>query len=385
MYQGREVAHRLLRSHEAGVHYGCVRDTVQQDELHACATTSTSHRGSERAAMNVTLVTITNAKRWHLLERTLRAALENGADRAVLVDNEAQEEIASRTDQAFPGRVHTIRLEHNQGSAGAYCAGLQAAMETGAEFLLLLDDDNCVEPQTIPVLQETYKLLSATTPPEQLCVVGFRPDHMSEILRGRPHELISSSGDAFFMFHMADLPKKLWKWISGRRQAVPAEAANPPRQLFRQRTAPFGGMFFHRSVIERHGLPDRRFVLYQDDIEFSYRISSTGGEIVVAPQALIADLEQSWGIADRSTIFGKLINLGSDRQVYYTTRNRAYFESHCREHSRIRKVNRAVFLFTLWSLACLRRRTARFRLIVKAIHDGEGAVLGINPEFPLSG
>jgi len=110
--------------------------------------------------MRVTVVTISYSKRWDLLRKTLQAALEQGAERAIVVDNEADEEIAPRAADAFGDRVRTLRLEKNRGSAGAYDVGLRAAMADGAEFLLMLDDDNCLATGSLAMLLDVYGRLA---------------------------------------------------------------------------------------------------------------------------------------------------------------------------------------------------------------------------------
>jgi GT2 family glycosyltransferase len=258
-------------------------------------------------------------------------------------------------------------------------------LEANAEFVLLLDDDNRVEPETIATLRRTWQELSVFTPADNLCVVAFRPDHMPHILEGRPVDILHSSPNAFFGFHVKDIPRKIWKWMPRPKRTAARNDPNYAERLYYQATAPYGGMFFHRSVLQRHGLPDARYVLYHDDLEFSYRISSSGGAVVVDPRARIEDLERSWGSgSEEKTTFGKIVDLGSDRQIYYTARNLAYFESHRRTASWIRQVNRAVWFFIVWGVARLHNRRARFLLIHRAIRDGEKSVLGINPAFPLA-
>jgi len=128
-------------------------------------------------------------------------------------------------------------------------------------------------------------------------------------------------------------------------------------------------MLFHRSVIERYGYPDASFVLYLDDTEFTYRITSTGGEVVLVPRARIEDIDQSW-------------NTGSNKQVFYTARNWSFFQTHRRSHSWMLKVNKLVYMFILWVLSKRWNKTERFQLMKRAIRDGEQSLMGINPAFP---
>jgi len=334
--------------------------------------------------MSTTIVSVTYGNRWHLLQQTLRAALDTGAAYAVVVDNGSAHDITALVQRAFPGRASTICMERNEGPAAGFRKGIELAISQGARYLFLLDDDNCVEPGAVTVLRKTFETLRATVQEDNLCVLGFRPDRQPDILKGKPQDPIGESVNGFFGFHVKDLPRKIWGRRPGIRPGSHMARAVPEDRLFRQRVAPFGGLFFHRTLIGRYGYPDARFILYCDDIEFSYRITSGGGEIWLAPAARIVDVEQSWSLGeDRMTAFGRWIKQGSDRQVFYTARNWSYFESHCRGCSWFRLVNRTIYLSILWCTAMRARKATRFKLILEAIRDGERGVLGVRPEFPL--
>ena len=59
------------------------------------------------------------------------------------------------------------------------------------------------------------------------------------------------------------------------------------------KSPPYGGLFFHRSIIDIIGLPDTNYFLYGDDFDFSYRITKKGGKIFLVTQSVIEDLEKS--------------------------------------------------------------------------------------------
>jgi GT2 family glycosyltransferase len=335
--------------------------------------------------VDITIVTVTYGNRRHLLSRTLSASLEQGANRAIVVDNASAEPINAYLLKSFPGLTETLRMEENIGSAGGYCIGIAAALKRNAEFILLLDDDNLLEPGSLERLKDGYRSLLRKSSRDRLCVLGLRPDQMPGILRGIPHEDIGASGDTFFGFHVKDLPNKLVKRTFRRSLSAEriAEFLNHPVPL---RTGPFGGMLFHRSLVERFGLPDSRFVLYVDDTEFSYRISSRGGQVWLLPSARIADMDQSWQVTESAgTAFDVWLCNGSARHAYYTARNWAYFQVHCRRHSWFLGVNRWAFLLILWITAKRRHASRRFQLLRSAIRSGESGLLGIHPEYPPGG
>jgi GT2 family glycosyltransferase len=331
-----------------------------------------------------TVVTVTYGKRWHLLRQTLTAAFAGGIDRAVIVDNHSAETIGPLAEEAFPGKTTTVRTETNEGSAGGFARGIEVALCGGAEYILLLDDDNALELDAPPALCQAFASLMDRTAIDKLCVLAFRPSRQAEALSGTAHDPIGDSGNGFFGFRVQDIPRKLWSRIAPRgansRRGANRNVSIPiPKSV-----APYGGMFFHRSLINCFGYPDSRFVLYCDDIEFSFRISGGGGELWMIPSARITDLERSWSISEQpTTSYQRWIRLGSEREVFYTARNWAYFESYCRRHSRLRKVNRALYLGILWMAALFMGRIGRFVLIASAIQQGERGELGLSPQFPL--
>lgn len=144
-------------------------------------------------------------------------------------------------------------------------------------------------------------------------------------------------------------------------------------------------MYFHRSVLERHGLPDETFLLYADDTDFSFRLTRAGGAIILVAAAQLRDLEDSWnGKARFSDTFDALLLGEGDARAFYSTRNNACFEHrHYRAHPLIRWTNRAIYLSALRWRASMLGRQARFDLLMSAIRDGEAGQLGQHPQFPI--
>lgn len=139
--------------------------------------------------------------------------------------------------------------------------------------------------------------------------------------------------------------------------------------------APYGGMLISRRTLCTVGLPDYRLELYEDDTEFSHRITTTGGTILLDPQSTLCDIDANWlQAAEGNTGPDRLVTAESSRRVYYSVRNRVYFERHRYCASVVAyALNKAVYISLLWVIAVRRRARARFRLILRAIRDGEAA------------
>lgn len=330
------------------------------------------------------VVTVTYGQRWHLLKQALASAKNEGIERAVLVDNGAKVNIAELARNEFGAFVDVVTMSRNTGSAGGFKAGMQRALDLGAEYLLLLDDDNELQSGCLATLAATHQKCSGFVPFNNLAVLAYRSDRQTDVVRNVPSSGMEGNRVAFFNFHFLDIPFKLFRRTPWGRRWI---AKRPTLNQVAVAIAPYSGMYFHRSVLEVHGLPDERFFLYSDDTDFSYRLTRSGGKIVLAADAKLVDLELSWYVKARfSNTFDELLLGEGDFRAFYSTRNNAYFERHrCSGSgdSIIRSINRVIYLAALRVRAMVIGRKKRFALLLKAIQDGEAGRLGEHPDFPL--
>jgi GT2 family glycosyltransferase len=331
---------------------------------------------------NKFLVTVTYSTRWALLRLALASAQKEGIDRAVVVDNGAAVDIAALARVEFGDFVDVVTLDRNTGSAGGFKAGIQRALDLGAIYLLLLDDDNEMQSGSLAALTDAYRKCSAHTPEDKLAILAYRSDRQTDAATNLSTSGMRGNHDAFFGFHILDVPFKLYRrthwgmrWIA-KRPILPLVVVD---------VAPYSGMYFHRAVPELLGLPDERFLLYADDTDFSYRLTRAGGSIVLATDACLNDLELSWNVKKRfSNTFDALLWGDGDFRAFYSTRNNAYFE-HCATgpNRRVRSFNRTVYMLLLQARALMAGRMSRFRLLQRAVQDGEAGHLGEHADFPL--
>ena len=334
--------------------------------------------------MTATLVTVTYGKRLELLRQCLDSGFREGCERAVVVNNGSSELIAACTERSFGDRVKVISLPNNSGSANGFAVGIEAALEDGAEYILLLDDDNVLHAGALAILRKAHEEAALETPIDNLIVVGMREEHhqLNTAKEARGGQ-VALRRNAFLCFHFADAPAKLWRRVR-RRNGASMRPDHIPERVERM-VAPYGGMYFHRSLIARHGVPDRRLVLYGDDYEFSYRVTRAGGKIWLITAAMLADLESSWNLRSRyGSGLEALLCGDSDVRAYYNCRNFTYFEKRDMTTSpMVRRLNRTICLAVIWLLAIRHRAGERRRLLLRSIADAEQGHLGVNPNFPL--
>jgi GT2 family glycosyltransferase len=328
------------------------------------------------------VVTVTYGNRWPLLRQALISAQREGFDQIVVVNNGSSVDISQLASNEFPGFVDVVFIGRNSGSAGGFKAGMQRALDLGADYVMLLDDDNEMQPGCLAALEATYNLSVTAVSANNLSVLAYRSDRQADVATSIPASGMAVNRAAFFGFHLLDVPFKIFRRTPVGRRWI---ASRPMLSQVVVGIAPYSGMYFHRSVLETHGLPDERYFLYADDTDFSYRLTHAGGKIVLATQAELVDLELSWNVKARfSNTFDALLLGDGDFRAFYSTRNNAYFErSTAGPYWLIRSVNRAIYLAALRIRASSVGRVARFDLLMRAIRDGEAGRLGENPDFPL--
>jgi len=327
-------------------------------------------------------VSVTYGKRWHFLKQAMESMKLVGVDKAIIVNNGSADNISELVNEYCGDWASVIDLGRNTGSANAFKSGMEAAVLSGAEFVLLLDDDNVLESGALQVLLDGWRDGEDLASESDRAVLAFRPEHQADIAEGLNVKRINPRADSFFGFHVYDIAFKLW-----RRTPFYSKKINQKniQSNIRFDVAPYSGMFFHRKVLEKHGFPDPKFVLYADDTEFSYRLAAAGGGTWLLTDACIRDLESSWNVKKRfGSTFDIWLSGEGDRRAYYAMRNQAYFEKYCRKHSRLmRAINKIVYLGALRIISLVSGRDLRYKLLMAAMHDGEIGKLGVCDKFPL--
>jgi GT2 family glycosyltransferase len=330
---------------------------------------------------NTFCVTVTYGNRAHFLRQMLDALRSKQVSRVVVVNNGAAWPVKAELTAAYSDFVDVVDMGVNTGSAKGFATGIQRALDLGAEYIWLLDDDNRPHSNTLQILHKAYSDALKCTPGDRLAVVAFRPDHQADVAMGVATHRINPLVNSFRGFHYRDIPYKIWRrtpWGRPKvRGALPATV--------RLDTAPYSGLLFHRDLIEAIGLPDENFVLYADDTEFTYRIARSGGSTLLVTSALLDDLESSWNVKKRfsNSLVGMLKGDG-DLRAFYCMRNGVYFDSvYLKRSSVVFGVNRIIYMSLLFLFAMASNKRERFGLLRRAVADGLSGRLGVNERYPL--
>jgi len=332
---------------------------------------------SEASPERVCVVTVTYGNRCQFVEKLVKAVIEEGAGRVIVVDNAscpATQEKTRALATALGERIQVVQLQENVGSAAGFKAGLQrAATCTSCEFIWLLDDDNVPKPGALERLCLAYRLLGSDP---QNTLLSLRRNLWWYVRAATQGTRVDIARNSFLGFHVRELPGKLrQRFIKTKRlQGIPRFP------LVSVDLAPYGGFFFHKSWLDRVGMPDERFFVYQDDIEFSTRFVREGGRIFLCAASEVEDIEQSWFLRP-SGAHPLLAPSVEERRIYYACRNRIWVERRYVASNAVYQVNRWVYvsLLVVWGLVVNRRPLDLIRrlcLLRRAWQDAEANRLG---------
>jgi rhamnopyranosyl-N-acetylglucosaminyl-diphospho-decaprenol beta-1,3/1,4-galactofuranosyltransferase len=270
-----------------------------------------------------------------LARQTLPAA------QVIVVDNASDRETQRFLDQSSGIRV--VRSETNLGGAGGFALGMRRALDLGARWVWLMDDDAIPESTALEALHR--HLASGTERVGALC------------------------GAVMEFGGIATVHRRRFNGIFGTEHPVPSAAyADEPVRID---IASFVGFLVSAAAVRNVGLPNAAFFLSYDDTEYSLRLRRAGFDLWLVPDSVIVH-KRSPHHRLRSTPFGA--------KHYFNVRNRIVVK---RAYCRVGVVGActgALFGLALWlrSPRCL-HRVARATL-VRALADGFAGRLGPMPD-----
>jgi GT2 family glycosyltransferase len=221
---------------------------------------------------------------WNGGDDTPRAIASLAGIDTICVDNGSTDGSEREVEQRFPD-VELLRLGENRGFAGGNNAGIGRALERGADWVLLLNNDAVAEAGLAAALER-----AATERPAAgilACKVLFED--------GRTVMYAGGSFNATLGY-------------SGRRVGF----GKPDRfhELRDVERADGAAMALSRQLLDRVGLLDPALFAYVEDVDLSLRARSSGFEVVFVPDAVV----RHKGSASTG-------GTASTHNLYYDTRN----------------------------------------------------------------
>ena len=205
----------------------------------------------------------------------------------IIVENGSIPDPSNQIAQAHPW-AKLIRREDNGGWAGGNNAGIRHALEHGAEWILLLNNDTIVAPELM------NRLLAAARHAPDHGILGPIICFMDD------PEMVMTDGCRFnrpgFPGFFERIPVPIA--LNDRPCVVPVDIVNGCC------------MMISRRVFERIGLIDERFFLIHEEADFCLRARQAGFECGIVAEPLV------WHKG--SSTFNRS---GKDLQRYYDARN----------------------------------------------------------------
>jgi GT2 family glycosyltransferase len=198
---------------------------------------------------------------WSGGEDTLRALASLEGIETICVDNGSSDGSDAEVERRFPG-VELVRNSANLGFSGGNNVGIRRALERGADWVLLVNNDAEAEPGIVEALERA----AAARPDAGLlaCKVLFED--------GQTVMYAGASFNALLGY-------------SGRRVGW----GKPDRfhELRDVARADGAAMAMSRAALERIGLLDEQLFAYAEDVEFSLRVRAAGFAVVFVPDAVV--------------------------------------------------------------------------------------------------
>ncbi|MCC9173034.1 glycosyltransferase [Arthrobacter sp. zg-Y179] len=237
-----------------------------------------------------------------LLESVKR--LDPAPAAVVVVDNASTDdtpEVLEAARAGFPVPLAVLRLATNTGGAGGFAAGVEAALDSGAQWLWLMDDDVEVLPGAVAALRKWTGSYD--------CIHGRRFD---------------AGGEPFFWQHRF-VP------FLGVHLPVPGNVFRDS-PVFDTNVGCFEGMLISADQVRRIGLPDARYFINGDDVVYGWLAS------LDRPVAYVNDFVIRKVRVQRQIDLGiRHLNDSSDLGRFTAMRNRGHTARYLQAHGRFHR------------------------------------------------
>ncbi len=177
--------------------------------------------------------------------------------RILVVDNASADSSVEAIKQDFP-RLDVLQNNENLGFAGGNNVGIRYALEQGADYVFLLNNDTVVDPG---VLTELVKVGESD---QAVGIIGSLIYYLH-----RPQEVWFASGKIYWPAgttrHLTTIPDGLREvdFITGC------------------------ALMIKKQALEKVGSLDPDFFLYYEDTDWSVRVKKAGFKLVVAPASVV--------------------------------------------------------------------------------------------------
>ena len=221
----------------------------------------------------------------------------------IVVDNGSDDGSVKAVAAKFP-QAKLINNKENLGFAEGNNVGIDYALKSGADFIMLLNNDTLVDKDFLIELIKGFRNNKdiGVASPKIYFAPGFEfhKDKYSKTERGK---VIWYAGG------LLD-----WLNILGSHRGVDEVDKGQYQKAIETDFCTGCCMLIKKQVFEKIGLFDKKYYLYWEDVDFCIRAKKAGFKVFYLPQAFMwhKNAAASEGV-------------GGKTSVYYQTRNRALF------------------------------------------------------------
>jgi len=209
---------------------------------------------------------IVTFKRKELLKEVVKGVLQQSksVSKIIIVDNNSNdgtEELIKKLNETSNIEIEYYNTGANLGGAGGFSFGFEQAIKYNFDYLWVMDDDVLPAPDCLELLEE-----SATN---NIIVQPIRYNKDGSCAEYSP---VIFDLDSIFITR----PK---------RQTVVEMIDNSQNNEIALDGIPFEGPLVSRKIIDTIGLPDARFFIFYDDLDFALRAKNAGFQIICKTNA----------------------------------------------------------------------------------------------------
>lgn len=179
--------------------------------------------------------------------------------RIIVVDNHSEDGSPQAISQRFP-LVEQIIHDENRGSTAGYNAGFRKALNESADYAMLINNDTLIDPDALDYL------VNACIPKN-----------------------VGMTGP---IIYYADFPTEIWSAGAIRSNLTLDLSGNHGRgKTFSENTdrdfLTSCALLCKREVLEKVGLMDEDFYVYQEEMDYCLRVRKAGYRLLLVPDAKI--------------------------------------------------------------------------------------------------
>lgn len=244
--------------------------------------------------------------------------------RILVVDNASTDDSVAKIGEAFP-EIEVLRSEANRGFAAGCNLGIRRALERGAEFVWLLNND------TIAPANTTRKLVAAASD----AAVGI-------------------AGSVLRYMHN---PIRIQAWGGGsvRRWMGFVRHYHSPVELDQNSFMTFASVMLRAQMLEQTGLLDEGYFMYFEDLDLCFRARDAGWKLAVAADTAVLHKEGGSATAQKSARLDRIVTASGLRFLS--------------RHGRPRGVAKFLYATTRLAKRMAAGRGKRMRAVILGVRD----------------